>query len=118
MAKSKKHIITEENFNEWLSSVGFLFPSNLNELARFEKLYSDYDHKLNINCVDPFKIVEDNHISRKINFKENIDVIQTDDFRIAARNFDGLPEHILKKIKKNHDGLDHKKERSSDEKDQ
>ena len=118
MAKSKKHIITEENFNEWLSSTGFLFPSNLIELARFEKLYSDYDHKLNADCVDPFKIVEDNHNIRKINFIENKEADKLENLRIAARNFDGLPEHILKKIKEKHDGLDQKKERSSDEKDQ
>lgn len=117
MSKSKKNIITENNFNEWLSSVGFLFPGNLIELARFEKLYNDFNYQLNEECVDPFKIIENNTNSKAIHFKSNQETNQSENLRFAARNFDSLPDHILKKIKKNQNGLNQKEKGSSDEKD-
>jgi hypothetical protein len=111
MGREEK-IITEDNINEWLSSLGYLFPRNKIELARFEKLFSDYEYELNENCVDPYSIVNGNFKPREIKFNdsENNDT----DFRMAARNLEGLPQHIIDKVKKNQNGLDSKKERSEE----
>ena len=101
MTQNKKHI-TPDNITEWLSSTGFLFPRNEIELERFEKLFSDDDFGLKGTEIDPDKIINGS-------FSENIrlqipDSIKKDEispYRIAARNGNELPEHILDKIKKN-----------------
>ncbi len=47
MAKPKKiELIEIAQLDSWLGSTGFLFPSNELELDRFNKLYEDYDYKL------------------------------------------------------------------------
>lgn len=101
MAQNKKNI-TPENITEWLSSTGFLFPRNEVELARFEKLYGDIDFGLTGKEIDPDKIINGTFREGKIkeniiNFKQE----ETNPYRMAARNGNGLPNHIMDKIKKN-----------------
>ena len=102
MGQSKKEHITESNFLEWVASTGFLFPRNSVELKRFEKLYSDTEYQLSEESVDPFAIVSGS-------FKPKTNIIHLhaeetkDNFRMAARNLDNLPDHILKKLKRNQD---------------
>lgn len=102
MGQSKKQHITESNFLEWIASTGYLFPRNPLELKRFEKLYSDFYYKLPEDSVDPFAIV-----SGSYNPKSNVIKLQTDKpnakLNMAARNLDQLPDHILKKLKRNQD---------------
>ena len=103
MGQSKKINISEDNFAEWVASTGSMFPRNPVELKRFEKLYSEYEYKLSEECVDPFAIIDGSFkLSTKI-VKLNSDD-KTNDLRIAARNLDNLPEHILKKLKRKQDG--------------
>lgn len=103
MGQSKKINISEDNFAEWAASTGNLFPRNPVELKRFEKLYSDHEYTLSEECVDPFAIANGN-------FKPNTKIVKfktddkTGDFRIAARNLDSLPEHIIKKLKRKQNG--------------
>ncbi len=103
MGQSKKISISEDNFCEWAASTGVLFPQNPVELNRFDKLYSDYEYQLKEDCVDPFAIIR----------RESTPVIKTakidseekpENFKMAARNLDHLPEHILKKLKRNQNG--------------
>lgn len=112
MGQSKK-IVTENNFREWLASTGNLFPGNKIELARFEKLYADFEYSIDENCIDPFAIVNGGFSPRAIKIKQQKE--ENTDLKMAARNLDKIPEHILKKIKKNQDGLNEKKKRSSEE---
>lgn len=100
MDQSENKIITEESFREWLASTGNLFPSNKLELSRFEKLYSDYKYLLDENCVDPFAIIDGTFIPKKINLKLESDSIDSN-IRMAARNLENFPEHILQRIKRN-----------------
>ena len=102
----EKYIITEENLPEWLASLGYLFPRNERELARFEKLYADYPHELNEDCVDPFAIINGTFKPKKMVFDEPES--GENNISLAARNLDGLPQHILDKMKKNQHGLDTK----------
>ncbi len=101
MAQNKKHI-TGENITEWLASTGFLFPRNEVELERFEKLYGDVDFDLTGTEIDPDKIIDGTFKERKIlkmpdSNKQN----EISPYRMAARNGNELPKHILDKIKKN-----------------
>jgi hypothetical protein len=113
MGQSKKNIDISEMF-EWLASTGYLFPSNNLELARFEKLYADFDFKLTEDCVDPFAIVNGDYKPQKIEFEFDVNNATTEDIRMAARNFNNIPEHIFKKIKRNQDGQGSEEKRSKD----
>lgn len=101
MAQNKKHI-TPENITEWLSSTGFLFPRNEVELERFEKLFSDDDFGLTGTEIDPDKII-DGTFRGKIILKipDSIKQNEISPYRMAARNGNELPKHIMDKIRKN-----------------
>jgi hypothetical protein len=114
MGQGKK-IITEENFREWLSSTGILFPGNKIELSRFEKLYSDFKYNLDESHVDPLAIINGDFHPKA--FKLVFQQEDNDDLKMAARNLENIPEHILQKIKQNQNGLKSKKKRSSEEED-
>lgn len=58
MGTNNKHKINNQNLEEWFRSTGFLFPTNELELARFDKLYADYDFKLKDISIDAKSIVE------------------------------------------------------------
>jgi hypothetical protein len=101
MAQNKKHI-TPENITEWLSSTGFLFPRNEVELERFEKLYGEDDFGLTGEEIDPDKIINDIFREKKIlRMSEDIKKEEINHYRMAARNGNELPKHIMDKIKKN-----------------
>jgi hypothetical protein len=101
MAQNKKNI-TPENITEWLASTGFLFPRNEVELERFEKLYGEEDYGLTGKEIDPDKIINGTFREKKITkIPENIKKEDINHFRMAARNGNDLPKHIMDKIKKN-----------------
>jgi len=111
MGQSRK-MINEDNFREWLASTGNLFPSNDVELSRFEKLYSDFEYTLNENCVDPFAIINVDFKPSKIKLaidKKDIN----NDIKMAARNLENVPEHILRKLKRNQNGPNSEKKGGS-----
>ncbi|MTI23068.1 hypothetical protein E1176_18705 [Fulvivirga sp. RKSG066] len=112
MAKDKKHITTD-NINEWLGSLGFLFPRDHRELARFEKLFEEYDHELSVDILDPKKIMSGE--IEEIQADGNVEDQQTtQNWRMAARNFNNIPEHILKKMRRNQDNGDSGPEEETD----
>lgn len=101
MAQNKKQI-TSENITEWLSSTGFLFPRNEIELNRFEKLYGDNDFGLKGKEIDPDKIINGTFKEKKIQkMPDDIKQEVISPYRMAARNGNELPKHIMDKIKKN-----------------
>ena len=103
MAHDKKHI-TPENIDEWLSSTGFLFPRNELELARFEKLYAESLEGITGKEIDPDKIINGKHdLIKIIEIKPNVNAGEFIEYRMAARNGNNIPKHILDKMKKNQD---------------
>lgn len=101
MAQNKKHI-TPENITEWLASTGFLFPRNEVELERFEKLYGEEDFGLTGKEIDPDKIINDTFRETKIlKMPDEIKKEEINPYRMAARNGNELPKHIMDKIRKN-----------------
>jgi hypothetical protein len=101
MAQNKKHI-TNENITEWLASTGFLFPRNEVELERFEKLYGEEDFGLTGKEIDPDKIIDGTFKEKKtVKMPDDIKKEEIHPYRMAARNGNELPNHIMDKIKKN-----------------
>ena len=98
--------ISIENVNEWLSSTGFLYPTNELELERFNKLYVDYDFKLKDLHIDIQSIVGSSFCPNINSFAltkdENI-VNEIQELRMAARKGNqNIPQHIIDKMRKHH----------------
>lgn len=103
MAQNKNHI-TPDNFNEWLRSTGFLFPSNEVELSRFDKLYSNFQHELSGSIINPERIISGQNSSVVIQMKNTSSSNENfENFKMVARNGGVIPKHILSKMKKNQD---------------
>ena len=87
-----------------MCSTGFLFPGNINELKKFDKLYADFNINLTGRQIKPEVIPgrkqkEDNN-STTLNLVSKTEI----HFTMAARKGSStLPQHVLDKMKKNHD---------------
>lgn len=106
MAKPKKiELIDVENLDSWLGSTGFLFPSNELELDRFDKLYVDYDYKLDDRTIDPIAIINNTfHKEPKViaMFEDDVDE-EIETLRMVARKGNkDLPQHIIEKMRRKH----------------
>lgn len=107
MVIDKKHRgkVDMNNLNEWLRSIGFLFPKNEIELARFNELYADYDFKLKDASIDVKSIIEGNlcsntRVLRIIKSEELKNEIE--DLKMVARKGQDVPQHIIDKMKQKH----------------
>lgn len=101
MAQNKINI-SSDNLNEWLASVGYLFPSNEVEMDRFDALYKGEAEIVTDSDVSVERIL--NGKVKSIPFTHTIQSESTSQFtqyRMAARKGSDLPSHILDKIRKN-----------------
>lgn len=100
MEKSK--IIDANNFDSWLASTGFLFPSSDLELARFNKLFANSEENLTGKEIDLERILNGQSISKivRMNIAPPIDKVQSL-YRMVARNGSNIPKHIIEKMIKN-----------------
>ncbi len=106
MAKPKKiELIEVAYFDSWLGSTGFLFPSNELELDRFNKLYEDYDYKLDSKSIDPLAIINNTfHREPKVitmfenDVEEEIETLRM----VARKGSKDLPQHIIDKMQRKH----------------
>lgn len=108
MAKDKKYKnkITEDSLNEWLSSTGFLFPVNEFQLARFNKLYEDYEFKLSDAMIDYKAIINGSLCKKAKVLSKSVDLnlrFEIESLRMVARKGSGLPQDVIDKIRRNHD---------------
>jgi hypothetical protein len=106
MAKPRKiELIEIEQLDSWLSSTGFLFPGNELELYRFNKLFDDYDYKLDNVSIDPIAIINNTfHREPKviIMFDDEVDQ-EIEGLRMVARKgTKKLPQHIIEKMRRKH----------------
>lgn len=104
---NKSVMFTEDNFYEWLCSTGHLLPKNERELARFEQLFPNGSIKVNEKAIDPFGIISglSNDDQLSVN-KVSSRLGESNELRLAARKYDGLPPEILEKIKRNQRNMD------------
>ena len=106
MGTNSKNKINNQNLEEWFRSAGFLFPTNELELARFNKLYADYDFKLKDASIDAKFIIEGNICSceTKVFSIGKVDEVKNEieELKMVARKGQGVPKHILDKMTKKH----------------
>lgn len=106
MAKPKKiELIDIETLDSWLGSTGFLFPSNELEFDRFNKLYEDYDYKLDTVSIDPLAIINNTFIkeTKVLTMFENDVTEEIESLRMVARKGKkDLPQHIIDKMRRKH----------------
>ncbi len=106
MAKPKKiELIEVGDLDSWLGSTGFLFPSNEIELDRFNKLYEDYDYKLDNVSIDPLAIINNTfHKEPKVLTMFEHDITEEiESLRMVARKGKkDLPQHIIDKMRGKH----------------
>lgn len=106
MAKPKKiELIEIGQLDSWLGSTGFLFPDNELELDRFNKLFDDYDYKLDNVSVDPIAIINNTfHLEPKIltMFDDEVDEEIEGLRMIARKGTKKIPQHIIEKMRRKH----------------
>lgn len=106
MAKPKKiELIEVAQLDSWLGSTGFLFPDNELELDRFNKLYEDYDYKLDTKSIDPIAIINNTFYREpKVITMFEVDVDdEIESLRMVARKGNkDIPQHIIDKMRRKH----------------
>lgn len=105
MALTRKHIgkLALDTIDEWLSSTGYLFPENEIQLERFDKLYENYNFKLNESRIDVLAIIEGRLQKTKVIKLIDSDLkVEIDSLKMVARKGNSdLPKHIIDKMKEN-----------------
>ena len=110
MAISKNHInkILSSDFDDWLASLGFLYPITDIQLDRFDKCYNEYEYNLDDAKIDVKSIINGSYVrkAKVVSFfsedieKENADF---EELRMVARKGQSrIPQHIIDKMRKNH----------------
>ena len=113
MGKPKKiELIDISQLESWLSSTGYLFPSNEIELERFNKLFNDYNFLLDDKSIDPIAIINNtfHREPRIISIFEN-DSSNSEDVNneieslkmVARKAKAGSLKNAINKMLKNHD---------------
>lgn len=107
MAKKNKlsGLIDESNLDIWLSSSGYLFPRNETELSRFEKLYADYNFKLEDKSIDINSIINGTLTcqTKVISLFDSEEEKDIQELKMAARKgIQSIPKDILTKMKNKH----------------
>jgi hypothetical protein len=102
-----KCLVKEETFSKWLSSTGFLFPRNEEELDLFEELYKDYEVKTDKSNINIDDIINGNFkrraSSKLIMFEKDYDETEISELGMAARKGEScLSLEMLQKMKSKH----------------
>jgi hypothetical protein len=109
MAIDKKYIgkISDDNLDDWLHSTGFLYPTNENQLDRFNKLFEDHDFKLNNAVIDVTSVINGTLCNKTkiIPLNISLDIIsEIENLKMVARKgqTNNLPKHIIDKMRNKH----------------
>lgn len=96
--------MTEEKINDWLCSLGYLFPINDIQEKRFEKLYEDYDFILNQNMIDLDNITNNSYKCKSYSPKLNIvNSKEISELRMVARKGSKeISNDVINKMKSKH----------------
>ena len=106
MSNPKKiDLIEVAHLDSWLASTGFLFPNSELEVDRFNKLYEDYNYKLDDKSIDPIAVINNTfHREPKVipMFEENLEE-EIESLRMVARKGKkDLSSQIIDKMRKKH----------------
>lgn len=105
--------ICNDNLDEWLGSVGYLFPTTELETERFGKLYEDYDFKLSNVKIDIEAIMNGSYVCKSaVTRIVQIDTNEINELKMVARNGEGqVTDDIIAKMK-----VKHRKKNDDDQK--
>ena len=94
--------ISESSVIGWMHSVGYFLPSTEVEVNRFERLHTPVLRTVKDEQVDPIAILNGTWQPRQIRpLEDNTLIEEIDELRMAARKSQGLPDHIVDKIRAN-----------------
>ncbi len=97
--------LSNENFDEWLHSLGYLFPICERHLKRFDKLYEDYDFKIKNHKVNIKSIIDESfcEVSKTTDIKiDSTTSTEISSLKMVARKGnENIPDHIKEKMKQN-----------------
>lgn len=109
-------VLTIEEWDVLLCSMGYLPPRNEDELSFFDEMYEGYKSRIENRHVDvdmilkgachvvtDYRYVENNHVLNQAKVAEDI----KHEYSMAARNFDKLPKDILDKMRRQHNKNEH-----------
>jgi len=91
--------------DSWLGSAGFIYPQNEFELARFNKLYEDFNYKLKSEKTDPLAIIGNKFLEKFKNSEPKIIQLkkEAESLRMVARKgAEKIPQHIIDKMLNKH----------------
>ncbi|HEX5152801.1 MAG TPA: hypothetical protein VFW07_15225 [Parafilimonas sp.] len=99
--------ISKDNVYQWLCSTGYLLPRTEVELDRLEKLYPSGSTIVNESAIDPFAIINGTRQKRTLSISD-VELLfdEQEQLKMAARKHTGLPEGIIKQIKRNQQQAD------------
>ena len=109
MGKSKNIGKINNDFDSWLGSTGFIYPQNELEVARFDKLYKDFDFKLESERIDPLAIIGNRFLEKFENSEPKVIQLkkEAESLRMVARKgVKKIPQHIIDKMLKKHKDQD------------
>lgn len=102
MAQKNNIFNRPEKVIEWLCSTGYLFPSNEIELNRFNKLFSDVEIKESTVSIERILSGNVRSFPESDIFKTEVEQQVIKDFKMVARKgLEGLPDHIIEKMRRN-----------------
>ena len=95
-----------QNLEEWYRSTGFLFPMNELELARFNKLYKQYNFKLKNKSIDVESIIKGRFClfgAKSLQIKKIIESPNDiSELKMVARKGQEVPKNIIDKMTQKH----------------
>ncbi|SRR5258706_837248 len=94
MLKKDSINIRLEDLPSWYASIGFNLPRTEEELARFNKLYSDFEFELTGHELSANKIWNDIPQIELPHLEPNIIHPELIQFRMAARGLKDIPDDI------------------------
>ncbi len=96
--------INLENLDHYLSSMGFLYPINEQQLEIFDFLFADFDFKLKNAKIDFASIIK-NQLSKKsiLHIIDDVNINEMNELKMAARKGnEGLSQDIIDKMYSKH----------------
>lgn len=96
--------IDESNLDDWLCSLGYLYPVSDIQLERFEKCFDKMPPKLENAKIDAVAIINGTYMRKsKVvnlisdNFKQEIEELRM----VARKGSKNLPDEVIEKMKNN-----------------
>ena len=105
MPKKGKLHIDHRELPGWFAVTGFGLPRTEEELARFEKLHQDFDHKLTGLELDPSEIWNMEESVKMVAVKPQIDEEIGSEWRMAARNLGSVTDSIKAQMNANQERI-------------